>query len=107
MFEYIYPLSKFIPSEEFINPLKNSFSDIVATSSGEESYAAVTPGITSYTSAYKDGASESDVMNVYVLFENEKSDSELTSIKSIIDTAISSFDPSDAKYHGAWDHLIT
>ena len=106
MFEYIYPLSKFIPSDEIIFPLQDVFTDVVATSTGNESYAEVTPGITSYTTTYKEGASESDELNVYLLFRNEKTDSELSSIKSIINTAITSFDPSDAKYHGCWDHLI-
>ena len=106
MFEYIYPLSKFIPSNEIIFPLQDVFTDVVATSTGNESYAKVTPAIDSYTTSYKEGASESDELNVYLLFKNEKTDSELSSIKSIIDTAVTSFDPTDAKHHGAWDHLI-
>ena len=72
MFEYIYPLSKFIPSNEIIFPLQDVFTDVVATSTGNESYAKVTPGIDSYTTSYKEGASESDELNVYLLFRNEK-----------------------------------
>ena len=63
--------------------------------------------IDSFTTSYQDGAANSDEVNVYVVFENEKTDSELTTLKSIIDTARSTFDPTDAKHKGEWDYLIT
>ena len=108
-FEYIYPLttSKFVPSIEFFNPIKTAFSDLVAASTGDESYAAQVSKIVSFTTSYQDGAAKSDEVNVYVVFENEKTDSELTTLKSIIDTARSTFDPTDAKHKGEWDYLIT
>ncbi len=107
-FEYIYPLStsKFVPSIEFFSPIKEAFSDIVAVSTGDESYAAQVSKVTSFTTSYQDGAAESDEINIYVLFNDEKTDTELASLKSIIDTARSTFDPTDAKHHGEWDHLI-
>jgi len=107
-FEYIYPLStsKFVPSIEFFNPIKTTFSDMVAASTGDESYAAQASKVAAFTTSYQDGATESDEVNVYVLFENEKTDTELTSLKSIIDTARSTFDPTDAKHKGEWDYLI-
>tara|TARA_R100001510_G_scaffold9504_1_gene7318 strand:- start:53 stop:382 length:330 start_codon:yes stop_codon:yes gene_type:complete len=106
-FEYIYPLTteKFVPSIYFFDPIKAEFSDIVAASTGDESYAGQVSKITSFTTSYEDGATESDEVNVYVVFENKKSDSELATLKTIVDTARSSFDKSDPKHNGRWDSL--
>ncbi len=95
MYHYIFPLpSEGIPSNQYHKPIKKAPFDIVAVSCGDEAYVDVVPSITVTKTVYCEGASESDSLNIFLLFKTEKTSDELSSIKSILDTQTASYDPS-------------
>ena len=95
MYHYIFPLpSEEIPSNQYFKPIKKAPYDIVAISCGDEAYADVVPSITVTKTVYCEGASESDTVNMFLLFKTEKTSDELNAIKSILDTQTASYDPS-------------
>ena len=106
MFQYIFPLSKWTPSDIIHIPLGSAPYDIKFTTVGDTPYECNVP-ITLTKSEYIDGASESDNLNVFLIFETEKTTDQLSAIKTIISNAVASFDPSDAKYGYSYKHLIT
>jgi len=95
MYHYIFPLpSEEIPSNQYFKPIKKAPYDIVAISCGTEAYADVVPSITVTKTVYCEGASESDTVNMFLLFKTEKTSTELIAIKAILDAQTASYDPS-------------
>ena len=94
MYHYIYPLPpEEIPSNHYYKPIKKAPYDIVAISCGREAYADVVPSITVTETVYCDGASESDTVNMFLLFQTEKTSTELSAIKAILDAQTASYVP--------------
>ena len=104
MYQYIFPHPSFVPSSEIHRAIRKAPYDIKFTTVGDTPYEGNTP-LALTKSQYIDGASESDTLNVFLIFQTEKTTDELAAIKTLIDTARSNFNPSDAKYAGAYKHL--